>query len=264
MTAQANQTQPKAFLGQSPAIQRLREQVEDAAHSGLEVLLTGEMGTGKRLAAVLLHQQGPRRDRPLIRLRRGNLAIFLEQARRHAYEQHPGSGSQPPLSPWFQTVQGSTLLLEDVGEWSDEEQRGITGILRCRTKEKVGDLQDLEVDVQIIATTRTDLEPAVRAGRFWPDLYYRLHGFPIVLPPLRDHREDIPLLAEHFLAQLAAQLQRQPCRLSPQALERMLRYQWPDNVRELRHCLEQAALLAVDGQIEPHHLWIDKTGRRTA
>ena len=128
---------PLAFLGNSPAIQHLCERLRHAADSRQEVLLTGEPGTGKRLAAALLHQQGPRRHRPLIRLRQGNLTVFLDEASRHAYEQHPGSQSQPPPSPWFQDVQGSTLLLEDVGDWSKKEQSRITGILRCRTTEKV-------------------------------------------------------------------------------------------------------------------------------
>lgn len=259
MTAQENPAQPLAFLGHSPAIQRLRERLGHAVGSRQEVLLTGEPGTGKRLAAHLIHQAGPRRDRPLIRLRRDSLPAFLLEIHRHLSEQQPGDEPAPRPGTWISTVQGSTLLLEDVDEWSDEEQRQITGILRCRTTEKIGGVQDLELDIQIIATTGTDLEPAVRAGRFWPDLYYRLHGFPIELPPLRDHREDIPLLAGHFLAQLAAQLQQPPRRLSPVALELLLSHPWPGNVRELQHCLERATLLATAGQIEPHHLWIDKT-----
>ena len=250
---------PLAFLGHSPAIQKAREQLDTASRYDMEVLLTGDAGTGKHLAATLVHQQGPRRDRPLIRLCRDNVDVFLDQASRHAYEQDPGSGSQPPPSPWFQAVQGSTLLLEDVGEWSKKEQSGITGILRCRTKEKVSDIQDLEVDVQIIATTRTNLEPAVRAGRFWADLYYRLHVVAVHLPPLRQRPEDIPLLVQHFLAQSAAQRQRQPYRLSPMAMEMLRGHPWPGNVRELKHCLEQAAVLATEGQIEPRHLWITKT-----
>lgn len=259
MTAQQNPTPSLAFLGQSPSIQRLRERLGHAIGTSQEVLLTGEPGTGKHLAAVLLHQQGTRRDRPLIRLRRGSLPAFLMEIRRHLSEQQPDDRPVSRPGTWISTVQDSTLLLEDVDEWSKEEQRSLTGILRCRTTEKMGGVQALELDIQIIATTGTDLEPAVRAGRFWPDLYYRLHGFPIVLPPLRDHREDIPLLAEHFLAQLAAQLQQTPRRLSPTALEVLLAHPWPGNVRELRHCLERATGLATEGQIEPCHLWIDKT-----
>jgi formate hydrogenlyase transcriptional activator len=246
---------PPTLLGQSLALQRLRERLRHAADSRQEVLLTGEPGAGKRLAAQLIHQAGPRRDRPLIRLRRDTLAAFLREIHRHLSEQPPEDRQMSRPGTWISTVQGSTLLLEDVGEWSKEEQRLLTGILRCRTQERFGGIQDLELDIQLIATTRTDLEPAVRAGRFWADLYYRLHGFPVAVPPLRDHREDLPLLACEFLAQIGEQTRQVPRRLSPVALELLLCHHWPGNVRELRHCLEQAAALATEGQIEPRHLW---------
>ncbi len=139
-----------------------------------------------------------------------------------------------------------------------EEQVQLLYLLNCRPAESIILAQDLILDVQVIATTHHHLVQAMEEGTFRADLYYRLHGFPIQLPPLRQHPEDIPLLAHHFLARSAAQFQRQPCRLSPVAMERMLRYPWPGNVRELKHCLEQAATLAMAGQIEPQHLWADE------
>jgi len=250
-------TRPPVLLGHSPALQRLRAQLEDAARSEQEVLLTGEPGAGKRLAAALVHQAGPRHHRPLIRVGQDSLAVFLAEVSRHAYDQLPGDGPPTPPRAWIQQVQGSTLLIEDVGEWSDEEQRALTGILRCRTQERFGGIQNLELDIQLITTTRPGLEAAVRTGRFWNDLYYRLHGFPIQVPPLRDHREDLPLLAYEFLAQIGEQTQQIPRRLSPVALELLLCHHWPGNVPELRHCLEQAAALATEGQIGPQHLWAE-------
>lgn len=254
---------PLVLLGQSPAIQRLRKRLGQAVNSGQEVLLIGEPGAGKRLAAALVHQAGPRRDRPLIRLDRGSLAGFQMEIHRHLSEQPPEDRQRCRPGTWISTIQGSTLLIEDVGDWSDEEQRSLTGILRCRTEEKIGGFQDLEFDLQIIATTRPGLEAAVQAGRFWPDLYYRLNGFPVEVPPLRDHREDLPLLAYEFLAQIGEQTQQIPRRLTPVAMELLLCHHWPGNVRELRHCLEQAAALATEGQIEPHHLWHHENRKET-
>ncbi len=259
MTTQAIPAQPTAFLGHSPAIQQIREKLQLAGQLDLPVLLTGEMGTGKGLAAHLIHQGGPRRDRPLIRLRRGSLPAFLLDAERVVQEQEAGATTNPPRPGLVAQAQGSTLLLDEVGELTPEEQTQLLYLLNCRPAESIILAQDLILDVQVIATTHHHLVQAMEEGTFRADLYYRLHGFPIQLPPLRQHPDDISLLAEHFLAQSAAQLQRQPCRLSPQALELMLGYSWPGNVRELRHCLEQAAVTAADGQIEPHHLWIDKT-----
>ena len=180
--------------------------------------------------------------------------LLLQTTSWHIYDQLPSDGPPPPPRPWINQVQGSTLLLEEVGEWSKKEQSGIVGVLRCRTKEKRG-CQPLDLDVQLIATTQTNLEQAVKEERCWPDFYYRLCAYTIELPPLRQHREDLPLLAAHFLAQLAVPLQQPPCRLSPMALELLLVHSWPGNVRELQERLQQASALATEGQIEPQHLW---------
>lgn len=259
MTAQAISAQAKAFLGRSPAIQQVREKLQLAGQLDLPVLLTGEPGTGKSLAAHLIHQGGPRRSRPLIRLRRGSLPAFLLDAERVVQEQESGATTNPPRPGLVEQAQGSTLLLAEVGEFTPEEQTQLLYLLNCWPAEAMGFAQDLILDVQVITTTHHNLVQAMEESTFRADLYYRLHGFPLTLPPLRQHREDLPLLARHFLAQRAAQLHQSPCRLSPLALEALLVHDWPGNVRELRQCLEQAAALAVAGQIELRHLWANET-----
>jgi DNA-binding NtrC family response regulator len=246
---------PLAFLGHSPAIQQVREKLQLAGQLDLPVLLLGETGTGKGLAAHLIHQSGRRCNRPLIHLDRSSLPAFLLDVERVVQEQEAGATTNPPRPGLVEQVQGSTLLLDEVGELTPEEQTQLLYLLNCRPAEAISLAQDLILDVQVIATSHHHLVQAMEKGTFRADLYYRLHGFPLTLPSLRQRREDIPLLARHFLAQSAAQLHQPPCRLSPVALELLLSHHWPGNVRELRHCLEQAAPLATGGQIGPQHLW---------
>jgi len=242
------------LLGESPALEAARHQLQDVAPTDLSVLLLGETGTGKGVAARALHQWSQRRHQPFVHLDCSSLPPSLIDSELFGHEKGAFTGASLQRKGRIEQAQGGTLFLDEIGELPLDAQVRLLRLLQDRQIERVGGTGPLRLDVRVIAATHRDLDQAVKEGTFRQDLYYRLHVFPVQLPALRERPEDIPLLAEHFLAQMKHQLHASPPRLSPAGLQALQAHSWPGNVRELEHLLQRSAVLARGGQIQPEHL----------
>jgi len=239
-----------AIVGVSPVMQRLRRMAAVAAYSPHPVLILGEVGSGKRMVARTIRSSGPLRDRPFISIHCGSIvpALFGKQLFDHAKGQSTGPTRE--ANGRKATAKGITIFLDNVEKLDFDLQAELLRLLQ--------DIQNSQttnapVNVRILATTTHDLERVVMGGGFRKDLYCRLNVLSIRLPSLRDHRDDIPLLAEHFLRRMLSASVRQTT-LSDSAMQAMLSHDWPGNVRELEHCLERAYTLACRPLIDVHHL----------
>ena len=232
-------------------------QLQEVAPTELTVLLLGETGTGKGVAARALHQWSSRPHQPFVHLDCSSLPPSLLDSELFGHEKGAFTGASLQRKGRIEQAQGGTLFLDEIGELPLDAQVRLLRLLQDRLIERVGGTQPLHLDVRVIAATHRDLAQAVKEGTFRQDLYYRLHVFPIHLPALRDRQEDIPLLAEHFLRQMARQLQQPACSLSPASLQALQAHPWPGNVRELEHLLQRAVVLARGGEILPEHLGLE-------
>ena len=236
------------IVGESRAMRGVLAEVTKVAPTEANVLIVGESGTGKELLAAAIHQHSRRRDQPLAKLNCAAIPAGLLESELFGHEKGSFTGAVGRKTGRFEQAQGGTLFLDEIGDMPLETQAKILRVLQERSFERVGGHQTIQVDVRFIAATNRDLPVLTAEGRFREDLYYRLNVFSIILPTLRDRKEDIPLLAEHFL-----QKAPKPARLSGPALDLLLGYQWPGNVRELQNALTRAAVVC-DGVIEPMHL----------
>jgi DNA-binding NtrC family response regulator len=232
------------LIGSGEAMRRVFETIEKVAETDLTVLVRGESGTGKELVAQALHHRSPRRERPFVAVNCAAISRELVESELFGHEKGAFTGADARRVGRFEAAAGGTIFLDEIGDMALETQAKVLRVLQERSFERVGGTKPLEVDVRVVAATHRDLEACVRQGRFREDLYYRLRVVEISLPALRERPEDIPLLAERLLEQLAARLDRPRRRLSQAALTRLARHTWPGNVRELRNALEQAAVLA--------------------
>jgi DNA-binding NtrC family response regulator len=245
-----------SLVSHSPAMQKTLDQLREVASTELTVLLLGETGTGKGVAARALHQWSRRCHGPFVHLDCGSLPQTLLENELFGHEKGAFTGASTPRKGRIEQAEGGTLFLDEIGELPLESQTRLLRLLQDRQIQRVGGGQTLAVDVRVIAATHRDLDQAVKAGTFREDLYYRLKVFPVQLPALRERPEDIPLLAEHFLGQMQPQ-RSQPPRLSPEGLQALQGHAWPGNVRELEHLLQRAAILARGGEILPEHLGLE-------
>ena len=232
------------LVGKSKPMQEVYTQIEKVAASRGTVLIQGESGTGKELVAKAIHYTGPRKSGPFVVIDCGAIPEQLQESELFGHVKGAFTGAIATRRGLFEEAQHSTLFLDDVTELPLGLQAKLLRALQEGEIRRVGDSRMMRVDVRVIAATNRDLEEEVRQGAFREDLYYRLNVFPIRLPALRDRREDIPLLVEHFLARIAEGARGHPRRLSPDALRALMSYPWPGNVRELGHVLERAALLS--------------------
>jgi PAS domain S-box-containing protein len=236
------------ILGRSPAIQALRSQIDLVAPTQATVMITGESGTGKELIARAIHDAGTRRDRPLIRVNCATIPRELFESEIFGHVRGAFTGAIRDRVGRFELAHGGTLFLDEVGEIPVELQSKLLRVLQESEFERVGEERTRRVDVRVIAATNRDLREEVRARRFREDLYYRLNVFPIDSRPLRERREDIPLLAGHFLRQACQKLRIDDLSLTEGDVRRLSAYDWPGNVRELENLMERAAILAHDGR----------------
>jgi two-component system response regulator HydG len=240
--------------GESAAIRRVREMIDLAAPSRSTVLIMGETGTGKELVAEQIHRQSSRAAGPLIKVNCAALPETLLESELFGHERGAFTGADRPRSGRFEVAHGGSFFLDEISELSWAAQARLLRVLQTGEFERVGSSQTRKVDVRLVAATNRDLRELVAEKKFREDLYYRLHVIPIQLPPLRDRREDIPILANAILARLALESGRPPVPVSERVWTIFSAYSWPGNVRELEHVLEHAIVLSRGREIGVEHL----------
>ncbi len=237
------------LLGDSPAIARVRETIAKLARSQAPVFISGESGTGKELAARLIHARGPRADQPFVAVNSGAIPPELVESELFGHVKGSFTGATSDKPGLFQAAHGGTLFLDEVADLPLAMQVKLLRAIQERRVRPVGGAREEAVDIRLISATHKDLGALVARGEFRQDLYYRLHVIELTMPPLREHREDIPLLAEHMLQRIAANL-GQPCPdIQPEALRLLQRHHYPGNVRELENILERASALCENSVI---------------
>ena len=237
----------KAFgdlVGQSAALRHVVRQIDVVAPTEASVLILGETGTGKELVAHEIHRRSARKDGPLVRVNCASIPRELFESEFFGHVKGAFTGAVKDRAGRFETADGGTLFLDEVGEIPLDIQNKLLRILQEKRYERVGDDRTRRANVRMVAATNRDLRKAVAAGRFREDLYYRLNVFPIQVAPLRERRDDIPLLAKHFVELSARELKCTKPRLTRAAVTKLQDYDWPGNVRELRNVIERAVILA--------------------
>jgi nitrogen regulation protein NR(I) len=238
------------LVGASPAMKTIYDMVARVADSPSTVLISGESGTGKELIAKALHRGSARRDKPLIKVNCAAIPKDLVESELFGYEKGAFTGAVGAKPGRFELADGGTLFLDEIGEIPVEIQVKLLRALQESEFERVGGIKTLKVDVRLIAATNRDLKALIADGRFREDLYYRLAVVPIELPPLRDRREDIPLLVQHFIAKYDRRLGKKVEGIEEEALQLLAAYAWPGNIRELENLMERSVLFADGPRIE--------------
>jgi len=247
----------QVFLTSSQALRQVRMQLAGVAPTDLTVLLSGETGTGKGLAARLVHQLSQRRSGAFIQINCGSIPEGLVESELFGHEKGAFTGAIARKLGKVELADGGTLFLDEVGDMSLGAQVRLLHLLEDHTFERVGGMETLTTDVRVVAATNRDLQEMVQAGRFREDLYFRLHVFPVELPPLREHPEDVPLLASYFIERAAAHLNKKVNRVSPEALAALQRYDWPGNVRELEHAIQRGVIVCPGSTIRLADISLD-------
>jgi DNA-binding NtrC family response regulator len=242
------------LIGKSPAMQDIYSKIEQVADTKTTVLITGESGTGKELVARALHYNSARRERPFIALNSAALPETLIESELFGHEKGSFTDAQSRRIGQFELANGGTLFLDEIGDLSPATQAKLLRVLQEREFTRVGGTQPIKVDVRIITATNKHLDDLVKREAFREDLYYRINVVVLHLPPLRDRREDIPLLAQHILAKRAEGGGRPAQEFTKEALELLTAYSWPGNVRELENVIEQALIWSRGKPIEREHL----------
>lgn len=248
------QFRPDNIIGNSRAMRLVYQSIEQVAPGATTVLIRGETGTGKELVAHAIHQASPRRDRPFVKLNCAALPETIVESELFGHERGAFTGAIAMRKGRFELAHRGTLFLDEVGELPLATQAKLLRVLQEREFERVGGTQPLACDVRVIAATNRRLEDMVADGQFREDLYYRLNVFPIYLPPLRERKSDILLLADFFIEKYNRLNHKSIQRISTPAIDMLMAYSWPGNVRELENCIERATLLASDDVIHGHHL----------
>ena len=238
------------IVGNSQTLKRCLEQVAQVAVTDSTVLILGESGTGKELIARALHHHSLRRAQPLVKVNCAALPRELLESELFGHEKGAFTGALQQRQGRFELADGGTIFLDEIGELPAAAQVGLLRVLQEQEFERVGGQQTLRVDVRIVAATNRDLEAMVAAGEFRLDLFYRLNVFPLEVPPLRQRRDDIPLLVHSLLNRLGKQLGKPLRDVSPRSMDFLLNYDWPGNIRELQNVIERAAIVAAGPVVE--------------
>jgi DNA-binding NtrC family response regulator len=238
------------IIAKSPKMQQVIEVIKVVARSNATVLITGETGTGKELVAQAIHSQSHRRGKPFVAVSCAALPESLLESELFGHEKGSFTGAYAQKKGKFEVANRGTLFLDEIGEMSANIQVHLLRVLEEKEFTRVGGNEPIKVDIRVISATNKDMKQAIASGRFREDLYYRLNVVNIELPPLRERREDIPLLAQHFLKKFAVENQKEIAGFSPEATDFLLRYDWPGNVRELENTIERAVILAQNPLIE--------------
>lgn len=243
-TVTAPQGDAPVLVGKSPAMRQLAQQIHQIANSNGTVLICGESGTGKEVVSRTIHAHSSRRDNIMLAVNCAALSSSLLESELFGHEKGAFTGADQMRKGRFELADGGTLLLDEISEIGPELQAKLLRVLQEQSFERVGSSMTMKIDVRVIATTNRDLAAAVAAGDFRRDLYYRLNVLPIVLPPLRVRTDDVPLLIDQFLMQLAMREGREPKRFDDESIQLMKQYTWPGNVRELQNICERASVLS--------------------
>ena len=239
------------IIGQSPSLLDLYTLLDRVADTPTTVLVTGESGTGKELVARALHENSSRRDKPFIKVNCAAIPRDLMESELFGYERGAFTGAVGSKPGRFELATGGTLFLDEIGSIPVEMQVKLLRALQESEFERVGGVKTIRVDVRLVAATNTDLKKEIAAGTFREDLYYRLNVVPIRLPPLRERREDVPLLVEHFVKKFDARLRKNVARIEPEALDMLVNHPWPGNIRELENVIERAVLFCDGDALRP-------------
>jgi Nif-specific regulatory protein len=242
------------LVGESPALRRVYDLMTRAAPTNATVLILGESGTGKELAARAIHQASPRDGAPFVAINCATLSETLLESELFGHEKGAFTGAVERKTGKLEVTDGGTLFLDEVGELPLALQARLLRVLQERTFERVGGTRPIAVDLRLIAATNRDLSKAIADGTFRADLFYRLNVVSLTMPPLRERREDIPLLASHFAALHGRAVRGRVPGISPEARALLLRYDWPGNIRELGNAIERAVVLGQDDTIRPEDL----------
>ena len=246
------------IIGRGPGMRQVFDLIMRAAPSRTTILIEGESGTGKELIARALHTHSARTDRPFITVNSGNLPHDLLESNLFGHVKGAFTGALYPKKGLFELADTGSIFFDEIGNMPFETQAKVLGVMQERQFMRLGGIETIKVDVRIIAATNVDLKRMVDEGRFREDLYYRLHVITVNLPPLRERKDDIPLLVQHFLSKYGGENERPDLEITPDALDVMMEYDWPGNVRELENVIERAVVLAsgprLDVDLIPDHV----------
>jgi two-component system, NtrC family, response regulator AtoC len=244
----------RLVIGKSEKMKEVAETAKKAAASKATVLLLGESGTGKEIFARAIHNWSERKGQPFVAINCVGLSKELLESELFGHEKGSFTGADQLKKGKMELANGGTVFLDEVGDVSQELQTKLLRFLQEREFDRVGGIRPIHVDVRIVAATNCDLDVAVKEGRFREDLFHRLNVVPIMLPPLRERREDIPALAHHFLQRFAKEVKKTFSEVSGETLAKLCAYDWPGNVRELGNVIERAVVLSQGPEIAPHDL----------
>lgn len=245
---------PENIIGNSSSMRDVYRQIQQVADSDTNILIRGESGTGKELVAHAIHFSGSRKDKPFVKVNCATLNENLLESELFGHEKGAFTGAIQTRKGRLEEANNGTIFLDEIGDLSAAIQVKLLRLLQEKEFERVGSNKTLQTNARIITATNQDLEKAVEEETFRQDLYYRINVFPISLPPLRDRKDDILLLADFFAEQYSKKTNKDIRRISTPAINMMVSYHWPGNVRELENCIERAVLLSSDGVIHGHHL----------
>jgi DNA-binding NtrC family response regulator len=245
------------IVGEHPVMERLHGLIAQVARTSTTVLITGESGTGKELVARAIHRHGNQREGPFVAVNPAAIVESLIESELFGHERGAFTGAHQRKLGKFELAQSGTLFLDEIGTLRADLQAKLLRVLQEREIERVGGTRSIKIDVRVIAATNTNLKDAVSRGTFREDLYYRLNVVPIVVPPLRERAQDVPLLAEHFLRRDTRDFNKRIEGLSPEAVAALQAYRWPGNVRELENVIERCVVLADGPVIQLNDLPLD-------
>ena len=243
-----------ALIGESLPMQTLKALIQTAGASNSRILILGENGTGKELVARAVHFQSPRRHRAFVEINCAAIPDPLIESELFGYDRGAFTGADTGKPGLFEEADGATLFLDEIADMSLATQAKVLRVLQEQRFHRVGGTRPIEVDVRIITASNKNLQDEIKKGRFREDLYYRLNVIPLKISPLRDRTEDIPLLAEHFFKGLSQEQGLQPKEITPEAMQVLLQYHWPGNIRELRNLIERLMILVKHNRISPDDL----------
>jgi len=245
-------TQHPDLIGQSVAMKKVFDAIETVGPTDATVLITGESGTGKELVARAIHAASPRRFHPMVTIHCGALTETLLESELFGHEKGAFTGAQYRKKGKFEIAEGGTVFLDEIGDISLKTQTDLLRVLQEREIVRVGGNQTIKVDFRSVAATNKGLEQLIDEGKFRPDLFYRLNVFRIELPSLRERKEDIPLLVDHFVRKFSLQMNKKINRVAPSAMYSLQAHLWPGNVRELENAVERAMVVAQEPELREH------------